>query len=471
MKTGILSQTLISLLLCVAGATHNVFAQTARPSQALVADAMVAALGSELPRVAMALSMIANEYVDPVSNRALLTVCAREMQHWSSANLQAVSPDPLFDTAPIMAENGVVVWLGRIAARYPQPQDQREISNACIRGMVGLLDPRSSYIDPKTFVELTSRPKPLTGVVGLEIVFDGKLRRVVHVIDNSPASKAGLQAGDVLLRIDDQAVDEMAPETVIAQLKGASGSAVQLSVAREGSGTPLQFNITRAPVEFHGVHGKVLAGHYLFLRISDFQNGALEDVVQVLRKGDQEASAGIKGIILDLRNNPGGSMALSIGVASVFLPSSSMVSAVKGRGNFKQVNFYARPEYYQHAGVADVLAEVPAYMRTLPLVVLVDHVTAAGSEVVASALQDNRRAIIVGRTSFGQGKTQIYKSLGRNAALKLTNARLIRPNGNTIDVAGVVPDVSVPLAAETSLRFGMPQDADLAQAIRVLQKK
>lgn len=316
---------------------------------------------------------------------------------------------------------------GRIKRDYVERVDDEELFKAAIRGMLAELDGHSSYLDAEELAQLREGTSGEFGGVGLELSSDNGFVQVVAPIDDTPASRAGLQTGDIITRVDGESVRGIGISRIVTKLRGEPGSEVSLTVVREDAGEPLTFTLQRATIQVDSVRSRTLLPGYGYIRISQFQQRTAKDLRQAIDKlQEKHREEDLQGMILDLRNNPGGILNAAISVADTFLAEGRIIYT-QGRAEESRTVFNA---------------DGTDHIDGVPLVILINRGSASASEIVAGSLQDHNRAIIMGQTSFGKGSVQSVVPLG-GPAMKLTTARYYTPEGRSIDKKGVVPDIKV----------------------------
>lgn len=316
---------------------------------------------------------------------------------------------------------------GRIKQDYVEQVDDRELLENAIRGMLSGLDPHSSYLSAEEYKELQVGTSGEFGGLGIEVGMEDGFVKVIAPIDDTPAQRAGLEAGDLIIRLDGKPVKGMTLNDAVKLMRGKPGSKVTLTIMRAGEDKPLSVEIVRDVIHVASVRSRMLEPGYGYLRISHFQSRTTEDLLKAVRKLHEEHDAVLHGVVLDLRNNPGGVLNSAVGVSDAFL-DGGLIVYTEGRVDDAKMQFKAGPD--------DVLDGAP-------IVVLVNAGSASASEIVAGALQDHRRAIIMGGQTFGKGSVQTIVPIDGNAALKLTTARYYTPSGRSIQAEGIKPDIEL----------------------------
>ncbi|MYM23027.1 PDZ domain-containing protein [Duganella sp. FT135W] len=360
-----------------------------------------------------------------------------------SLQFSAMAQKPVDPPLPLEELRQLADVFGLIKSDYVEPVEDKKLLTEAISGMVASLDPHSAYLDKKAYAELREGSQGKFVGLGIEIgqSEDGYIK-IVAPIEDSPAWRAGIKPGDLISRLDNTPVKGMTLDDSIKKMRGEPNSKVSLTVLRKGEAEPLVFNITREEIHQKSVKGKLVEPGYAWLRISQFQEPTVDDMaakIAELYKQDPN----IKGLILDLRNDPGGVLQGAIGVAAAFLPKDSPIVSTNGQLPDQKQIFYGRPEYYALRNDSDALAKLPAAIKRVPMVVLVNTGSASASEIVAGALQDYKRAEIIGTQTFGKGSVQTIRQLTADTAVKLTTARYYTPNGRSIQAKGITPDVPV----------------------------
>ena len=338
---------------------------------------------------------------------------------------------------------------GMIKSDYVEPVDEKKLITDAISGMVSSLDPHSQYFDKKTFKEFREGTTGKFVGVGIEITQEDGLIRVVSPIEGSPADRAGLKPGDLITRIDDTAVKGLSLDDAVKRMRGEPGTKVLLTILRKDENRSFPVTITREEIRTQSVKSKMIEPGYAWLRLSQFQERTVDDFVAKL-EDIYKRDPNLKGLVLDLRNDPGGLLDAAVAVSAAFLPEGATVVSTNGQIEESKSVLKARPEDYMRRRGVDPLRRLPAALKTVPLVVLVNEGSASASEIVAGALQDHKRAIVMGSQTFGKGSVQTVRPLGPDTALKITTALYYTPSGKTIQAKGIVPDILVDETAEGS---------------------
>ena len=316
----------------------------------------------------------------------------------------------------------------RIKADYVESVDDKTLLTHAIRGMLAGLDPHSTYLDPEEFKELQAGTSGTFGGLGIEVGMEDGFVKVIAPIDDTPAQRAGLQAGDLIIRLDDKPVQGMTLNDAVKLMRGEPGTKIKLTVVRKGLEKPLELSLERAIIRVKSVKSRVLEPGYAYVRITQFQSQTGEQLRQTVEELQKQAGGKLKGLVLDLRNNPGGVLQASVSVADAFL-DDGLVVYTDGRVKDAKLRYSAHP--------GDLL-------NGAPMVVLVNGGSASASEIVAGALQDHKRAIIMGSKTFGKGSVQSIQELANGGAVKLTTSRYYTPSGRSIQAEGIVPDILLP---------------------------
>ena len=337
---------------------------------------------------------------------------------------------------------------GAIKSNYVEPVEDKKLITEAISGMLTGLDPHSAYLDADAFKELQVGTQGEFGGLGLEVGTEDGFVRVVSPIEGTPAEKAGVKAGDLIIKIDDKATKGMPLNDAVKLMRGKPKTSVTLTVSRKGATKPLVFNIVRDVIQIQSVRSKMLEPGFGYIRITQFQEHTVENLVKHF---NQLADKGtMKALVLDLRNDPGGLLNGAIGVSAAFLPEKTLVVSTDGRQEDAKRKYFATVTDY-HRGRDDPLAKLSAQAKTVPMVVLVNSGSASASEIVAGAMQDHNRAKILGTQTFGKGSVQTILPLTSNTAIKLTTARYFTPKGQSIQAKGITPDFWVEETADGSV--------------------
>lgn len=340
----------------------------------------------------------------------------------------------------------------RIRTSYVEGVDDKTLLENAIHGMLNGLDPHSAYLGPEDFKDLQVSTSGKFGGLGIEVGTENGLIKVVTPIDDTPAQKAGIEAGDLIIKLNGAPVKGMGLNEAVEKMRGEPGSEISLTILREGVSQPLEFSLKRAEIKVTSVKSTLLDERYGYLRITQFQENTGSDIQEALNKLYQKSDNQLQGAVLDLRNNPGGVLDAAVQVSDAFL-SEGMIVYTKGRIANADITYEA---------TVDTIAP------DLPLVVLINGGSASASEIVAGALQDHGRAVIIGTQSFGKGSVQTVLPLNGGHALKLTTARYFTPNGRSIQAQGIEPDIEIhpgTFKAEKESRFY--KEADLEGHLEV----
>ena len=366
----------------------------------------------------------------------------------TTVSLQTVARGTL---APLPLEElqQLAAVFGMIKSDYVEPVDEKKLITDAISGMVSSLDPHSQYFDKKSFKEFREGTTGKFVGVGIEITQEDGLIRVVSPIEGSPADRAGLKPGDLITKVDDTAVKGLSLNEAVKRMRGEPGTKVILTILRRDENRSFPVTIVREEIRTQSVKSKVVEPGYAWLRLSQFQERTVEDFVTKL-EDIYKREPGLKGLVLDLRNDPGGLLDAAVAVSAAFLPEGVTVVSTNGQIEESKSIYKAVPEDYLRRRGADPLKRLPAAVKSVPMVVLVNEGSASASEIVAGALQDHKRATIMGSQTFGKGSVQTVRPLGPDTALKITTARYYTPNGHTIQAKGIVPDIMVDDTAEGS---------------------
>jgi carboxyl-terminal processing protease len=331
---------------------------------------------------------------------------------------------------------------GMVKTDYVEPVDEKNLITDSMSCMVASLDPHSVYFDKKTYKEFREGTSGRFVGVGIEISQEDGLVKVVSPIEGSPADRAGLKPNDLITRIDDTAVKGLSLNDAVKKMRGEPQTKVMLTIFRKDESRTFPVTITREEIRTQSVRGKVIEPGYGWIRLSQFQERTVDDFV---KKVDElyKADPNLKGLVLDLRNDPGGLLDAAVAISTAFLPENVTVVSTNGQLAESKFVYKAAPEFYQRRAGADPLRRLPAALKTVPLVVLVNEGSASASEIVAGALQDHKRATVLGSQTFGKGSVQTVRPLGPDTGLKLTTARYYTPSGKSIQARGIVPDVMV----------------------------
>jgi carboxyl-terminal processing protease len=336
---------------------------------------------------------------------------------------------------------------GLIKSDYVEKVDDKKLLSDAIAGMVASLDPHSTYLDQKDFAEMREEVAGKFVGVGIEIAMEDGYVKIVSPIEDTPAYRAGIKAGDLITRIDNVPVKGLSMDEAIKRMRGEPNSKVMLTIARRGADAPWVIPVERQEIRMASVKGKMIEPGYAWLRISQFQEETVEEMAAKI-KDLYAADPHIKGMVLDLRNDPGGLLPGAIGVSAAFLPQNEVIVSTKGQLPESNMTFYGRRDFYATRAGGDPLARLPAALKSVPLVVLVNTGSASASEIVAGALQDYKRAIVLGSQTFGKGSVQTLRQLTPDTAVKLTTARYYTPKGRSIQALGIVPDLKVDETAD-----------------------
>ena len=355
----------------------------------------------------------------------------------------AMTPLPLEEIQQLSAVFGLV------KTDYVEPVDDKKLITDAISGMVASLDPHSQYFDKKSFAEFREGTTGRFVGVGIEITQEDGLIKVVSPIEGSPAFRAGLKTNDLITKIDDTAVKGLSLNDAVKKMRGEPATKVTLTILRKEESRTFPVTITREEIKTQSVKGKMIEPGYGWIRLSQFQERTVDDFV---RKAEElyKQDPKLKGLVLDLRNDPGGLLDAAVAVSAAFLPENVTVVSTNGQLIESKAVYKASPEFYARRGAGDPLKRLPAALKTVPLVVLVNEGSASASEIVAGALQDHKRATIMGSQTFGKGSVQTVRPLGPDTGIKLTTARYHTPSGKSIQAKGIVPDVMVDETLEGS---------------------
>ncbi len=315
----------------------------------------------------------------------------------------------------------------QIRSGYVEEVSDTELLENAIEGLLTGLDPHSTYLKPEAYEDLQENASGSYGGLGIEVVGENGVIRIISPIDGTPAATAGIQAGDLIVEIDDSPVRRMASRAAIDKLRGEKGSTIKLTIYRQGQDGPLTFNLIRDIIQLSSVSGRLLQKHYAYVRIAQFQTTSGDDFIDELTRLKEIAEGGLKGLVIDLRNNPGGLVPASVTVADALINEGTIVYT-EGRLASANKRFESTP--------GDIVNGVP-------IVVLINGGSASASEIVAGALQDNGRAAVLGTRSFGKGSVQSLIPLDTERAIKLTTARYFTPSGRSIQAEGIVPDIII----------------------------
>ncbi len=340
----------------------------------------------------------------------------------------------------------------RVKTGYVEEVDDKTLLENAIRGMLTGLDPHSTYLNQDEYKELKIGTTGKFGGLGIQVGMEDGFVKVISPIDDTPAFRAGLQAGDLIIRLDDKSVKGMTLNDAVKIMRGDPGTDIKLVVIREGADKPLKFTVTRDIISVKSVKNRTLEPGFGYVRITNFQSKTPRDLLSAIGELKKENESGLKGLVLDLRNNPGGVLSAAADVSDAFINEGKLVYT-KGRIENSHFEFNAKP--------GDVLDGAP-------MVVLINGGSASASEIVAGALQDHKRAVIMGTQSFGKGSVQTIQELRSGGAVKITTARYFTPSGRSIQGDGITPDIVLehynitPSEADTSLRI---KEADLNHSI------
>ncbi|CAB5687846.1 Probable CtpA-like serine protease [Delftia tsuruhatensis] len=352
---------------------------------------------------------------------------------------------------------------GMVKASYVERVDDKKLITDAISGMVSSLDPHSQYFDKKSYKEFRESTSGRFIGVGIEITSEDGLIKVVSPIEGSPAFRAGLKTGDLITKIDDTAVKGLSLNDAVKRMRGEPNTKVQLTILRKDESRSFPVTITREEIKTQSVKGKLIEPGYAWIRLSQFQERTVDDFVRKIEELYKQ-EPNIKGLVLDLRNDPGGLLDAAVAISAAFLPPDVTVVSTNGQLPESKETYKASPNFYARRGMGDPLQRLPASLKKLPLVVLVNEGSASASEIVAGALQDHKRATIMGSQTFGKGSVQTVLPLGAGTetGLKLTTARYYTPSGKSIQAKGIVPDVMVDETAEGDLYAALRmREADL----------
>ena len=340
-----------------------------------------------------------------------------------------------------------------VKSDYVEPVDEKKLITDAITGMVASLDPHSQYYDKKTFKEFREGTTGRFVGVGIEITQEEGLVKVVSPIEGSPAFRAGMKSGDLITKIDDTAVKGLSLNDAVKRMRGEPGTKVLLTIYRKDENRTFPVTIVREEIKTQSVKGRMVEPGMGWIRLSQFQERTVEDFTKKLEEIYKQDPK-LKGLVLDLRNAPGGLLDAAVAVSAAFLPDNVNVVSTNGQLAESKFVYKASPEFYRRNSGNDPIARLTqntkGIYKTIPLVVLVNEGSASASEIVAGALQDHKRATIMGSQTFGKGSVQTVRQLGPDTALKITTARYFTPSGKSIQAKGIVPDVLLDDTAEGS---------------------
>ena len=375
-----------------------------------------------------------------------------------SLQLSAIAEKDVRASFPVEELRTFAEVFNAIKQGYVEPIDDKKLITYAISGMLSKLDPHSSYLDADAYKDLQVGTQGEFGGLGIEVGMEDGLVKVVSPIEDTPADRGGVKSGDLIFKLDDTLVKGLTLSDAVKRMRGKPKTPIKLTILRKGEAKPIEITLVREVIKVQSVKSKLVEDGYGYLRVTSFQENTAAAVVKNLN--DLYKSGPLKGLVLDLRNDPGGLLNTAIGVSAAFLPSKTLVTSTDGRMPDAKHQFYALPEDYLRGSREDYLKNLPAEARKVPMVVLINGGSASASEIVAGALQDHKRAIVMGTTSFGKGSVQTVLPLPGNTAIKLTTARYFTPSGRSIQATGIVPDIVVEESAN-ALPTAHLREADL----------
>jgi len=384
-----------------------------------------------------------------------------------SLNFQAIGQLAARSPLPVEELRSFTEVFGAIKQNYVEPVEDKKLITEAINGMLAGLDPHSAYLDAESYKELQVGTQGKFGGLGIEVGMEDGLVKVISPIEDTPAYRAGVKPGDLIIKLDDAQVKGMTLNDAVKKMRGKPNTQITLTIIRKGEPQPLVITLTRAEIQVQSVKSKIVEPGYGWIRISQFQEKSADDLARQI--GGLFKQGPLKGLVLDLRNDPGGLLYGAVAISAAFLPSKALVVSTDGRTEDAKKKFYATNEDYLRGVNDDMMKALPAAVKTVPMVVLVNGGSASASEIVAGALQDHKRATVIGTQTFGKGSVQTIMQLGNNTAIKLTTARYYTPSGRSIQAKGITPDVVVVEpgdAAEARVR-----EADLQRHLGNVQDK
>ena len=354
----------------------------------------------------------------------------------TTVSLQTVARNTL-SPLPLEELQQLAAVFGMVKSDYVEPVDEKKLITDAIAGMVSSLDPHSQYFDKKSFKEFKEGTSGKFVGVGIEITQEDGLVKIVSPIEGSPAFRAGLKTNDLITKIDDTAVKGLTLNEAVKRMRGEPATKVLLTIYRKDENRTFPVTIVREEIKAQSVRGKVIEPGYAWIRVSQFQERTVDDFAKKLDEIYKQDPK-IKGLVLDLRNDPGGLLNAAVAISATFLPENVTVVSTNGQTPESKQTFKASVRDYMSRAGADPLKTMPAGLKNVPLVVLVNEGSASASEIVAGALQDHKRATIMGSQTFGKGSVQTFRPLGPDTGLKITTSRYYTPSGKSIQAKGKI---------------------------------
>jgi carboxyl-terminal processing protease len=358
---------------------------------------------------------------------------------------------------------------GRIKSDYVEPVEDKKLLKEAINGMLTGLDPHSAFLDQEAYRDLQVGTQGEFGGLGIEVGAEDGFVKVITPIEDTPAFRAGVQAGDLIIKLDEVSLKGISLSDAVKRMRGKPNTEVKLTILRKGEQQPLELMVRRDVIRVKSVKSKMLEPGYAMVRITQFQEHTGENLVTAINDLYKQSGGELKGMVLDLRLNPGGLLNSAVAVSAAFLPKNALVVYTDGRTEDAKMRLTASKEnYVRGAFKDDFLSKLPPGVKNVPMVVLVNGASASASEIVAGALQDHHRATILGTQTFGKGSVQTILPLPNNQAVKLTTARYYTPGGRSIQAKGISPDIVVEDAAEARVLL---READLQHHLSVEEDK
>jgi carboxyl-terminal processing protease len=376
-----------------------------------------------------------------------------------SLNFQAIAQR---DRSPLPIEElrAFTEVFGAIKANYVEPVEDKKLISEAINGMLTGLDPHSAYLDADAFKELQVGTQGQFGGLGIEVGMEDGFVKVVSPIEDTPAYRAGVKPNDLIIKLDETPVKGMSLNDAVKKMRGRPNTNITLTISRKGEPQIIVITLTRAVIRVQSVKSKVIEPGYGYVRVSQFQEATAESLVKAIDNMYKQGPP-LKGLVLDLRNDPGGLLYGAVAISAAFLPQKSLVVSTDGRTEDAKRKYFASPDdYLRGGGRDDFLRGLPAGVKNVPMVVLINGGSASASEIVAGALQDYKRATVIGTQSFGKGSVQTIMPLGNSTAIKLTTARYYTPSGRSIQAKGITPDFIV---EEPGSNVSRLREADLSR--------